>query len=107
MGLKKLATGTVTTGAGALAYTVPTGMECNVVDIVICNGSANQAGIHIHFVPSGGTKGVSNTFLAHYHVASHDVYHWTGNQKLNTGDFIYVISDQSDVVMHITGDETR
>ena len=107
MGLKKLATGTVTTGAGSVAYTVPTGMECNVVDIMISNHSANQAGINIYFVPVGGTVGVSNAFLPHFHIASHEIYHWVGNQKLNTGDFIHVISDQSDVAMHITGDETR
>ncbi len=107
MGLKKLATGAVTTGAGAVMYTVPTGMECVVTDIHIANHNGGQAGIDLYFGPSGGTKGNSNTFIPHIHIASHEIYHWTGEQKLDVGDFIHVTSDATDVAIHITGDETR
>lgn len=106
--MKKLATGAITTGAGTLLYTVPTGMRTDVKDIVIVNtDTSGSASVSVHFVPVGGSATSSNKLLSN-HTMAHSTYsHWSGTQTLNSGDFIQGIGTAATFTIHITGEEYR
>lgn len=104
---KKLAQGAIGTGAGTLAYTVPTGFTAVVTNIDICNTTAGSLTLDLHFVPIGGSKAASNMFVGTESINAHSRLQWSGKQALNAGDFIQVVGSGTGLTMNITGDATR
>jgi hypothetical protein len=105
--MKKLAQGAIATGAGTLAYTVPTGFNTTVKDIVISNTTSGALNITLHFVPSGGSPAASNMLIPTSSVAANAMLQMTGNQVLNSGDYIQAIGSGSGLTMNISGEEYR
>ena len=104
---KKLAQGAIGTGAGTLAYTVPSGYKCLVNDIEISNTTAGSLTISLHLVPVGMAVGTTNMLFPACTLLPYSVMQWTGEQLLNTGDFIQVIGSGSGLTMNINGIEDR
>jgi len=105
--MKRLARGAITTGAGKLAYTVPTGYIAEVKDINIANTTAGALTCLLHLVSSGGTASASNTLLPTVSIAANTLLQWQGGQSLSTGDFIQVIGSGAGLTMNISGEEIR
>lgn len=108
---KKLAQGAIATGAGTLAYTVPTRPKAVYVTTVTCidiaNTSATTKTISLHLVPVGGTVGTDNMLLPAVSIPGNLTLQWTGEQVMNTGDFIQAIGSLTGLTMNITGDEEK
>lgn len=105
--MKKLGTGAITTGAGTLLYTAPTGMRTEVKDIVASNTTAGALTCLLYFVPSGGSIAAENEFLPNKSISANDFIHWSGSQILNAGDFIQGIGSSAGITIHISGEELR
>lgn len=105
--MKKLAQGAIGTGAGTLAYTVPTGFKATVNDINISNNTTSAITCLMHLVPNGVSVGSSNVFLPTISIPANTVMQWSGVQQLNSGDFIQAIASASGLTMNVTGEEYR
>jgi hypothetical protein len=105
--MKKLFQGAITTGAGTLCYTVPTGIRTEVQDIVIANTTTGTLSCSLHLVPTGVAVGSSNAMFSSVPVPANTTVHWSGMQVLNAGDFIQGISSASGLTVNITGNENR
>lgn len=105
--MKKLGTGAITTGAGSLIYTVPTGIRTEVKDLIVCNTTAGALGCTIHYVPFGGAAGTGNAVLYAKNIDANDIFQWQGLQVLNPGDFIQGIGSGAGLTVHFSGDEAR
>jgi hypothetical protein len=105
--MKKLCQGAIGTGAGTLAYTVPTGMKTIVTNIDVCNTTAGALTLALHLVPYGIAVGASNMLIPTMSIAANSMFQWIGEQALNTGDFIQCIGSGSGLTMNISGDEIR
>ena len=106
---KKLATGAIGTGAGTLAYTVPTGFRTRVTDIAISNTTAGALNATLHFVPSGGSPSAATQFIPASSIAANSTLQLVSEvgQILNAGDFIQAIGSGAGLTMHISGEEFR
>lgn len=105
--MKKLAQGAVTTGAGTLLYTVPTGIRTEVLDINISNTTAAPLTCAIHLVPTGGSATTSNMLFPTVSIPGNTLIQWTGCEVLNAGDFIQGIGSAAGITVNITGNEYR
>lgn len=105
--MKKLAQGAVTTGAGTLLYTVPTGIRTEVLDINIANTAAVTLTCALHLVPVGGTAGTTNTLFPTVSIPANTLIQWTGIEILNAGDFIQGIGSAAGITVNISGSEGR
>ena len=105
--MKKLGQGAITTGAGTLLYTVPTGIRTEVLDINIANTGASPLTAGIYLVPVGGTAGTSNALFPTVTVPGNTIIQWTGIEVLNAGDFIQGIGSAAGITVNITGTEYR
>ena len=105
--MKKLGQGAITTGAGTLLYTVPTGFRTDVTQIDIANTTATPLTCAIHLVPVGVVVGASNMLFPTVTVPANTLVQWTGVQHLNTGDFIQGIGSADGITVNVTGEETR
>ena len=105
--MKKLAQGAVTTGAGTLLYTVPTGIRTEVYDVVIANTTTGALTCSLHLAPVGVAVGTSNAMFSSVSIPANTTVHWSGIQCLNAGDFIQGISSASGLTVNITGNEYR
>ncbi len=105
--MKKLGRGAITTGSGTLIYTVPTGMKCDVKDIVIANTSAAPITCGLYLVPVTGTAGTTNAMFPAVSVPGNTTIHWCGTQTLNAGDFIQGIGSAAGITVNVTGEEYR
>lgn len=105
--MKKLAQGAIGTGAGTLAYTVPTGMRTEVQDILIANTTTGALNCTLHLAPTGVAVAASNMMFPTVSIDGNTVVHWTGTQVLNAGDFIQAIGSGSGLTMNISGNEYR
>lgn len=105
--MKKLGQGAITTGAGTLIYTVPTGMRTEVLDINVANTTAGGLTCALHLVPVGVAVGTSNMLLPTVSVPANTIVQWQGVQVLNAGDFIQGIGSGAGLTVNITGNETR
>lgn len=105
--MKKLAQGAVTTGAGTLLYTVPTGYRTHVKDICISNTTGSPITFALHFAPTGVAVADSNQLFPDVSLPGNTLLHWCGTQVLNAGDFIQGIGSAAGVTVNITGDEER
>lgn len=85
------------TNAQVTVYTVPAASQDVVKDLDITNTSALAVTVSVNLVPSGGTAGTANLFLATVSIPPNSTLHWTGTQVLNTGDFISVIASTTNV----------
>ncbi|KKT61756.1 MAG: hypothetical protein UW55_C0024G0008 [Candidatus Giovannonibacteria bacterium GW2011_GWA2_44_26] len=104
---KKLAQGAIGTGAGTLAYTVPTGYKTRVTDIGISNTTSGALSVKLYFVPSGGSVVAANLFLPDSSIAGNGMLQLAGEQILNAGDYIQAIGSGSGLTMNISGEEYR
>lgn len=110
---KKLAQGAIATGGGTLAYTVPTRPKAVYVTTVTCIDIANTTTaaitVALHLVPKDGTVGTDNMLLPDISIPAKLTLQWTGEQVLNTGDFIQAKCSGiiAGLTMNITGDEER
>ena len=109
---KKLAQGAIATGAtGTLAYTVPSRPKAVYVTTVTCIDIANTTAaaitISLHLVPVGDTVGTGNMLLPTISIPANLTFQWTGEQVLNTGDFIQAKCGGAGLTMNISGDEER
>jgi hypothetical protein len=108
---KKLAQGAIATGAGTLAYTVPSRPKAIYVTTVTCIDIANTTSaaitVSLHLVPVGGTVDTTNMLLPAISIPGNLTLQWTGEQVLNTGDFIQAKCGNAGLTMNITGDEER
>lgn len=105
--MKKLFQGAITTGAGTLCYTVPTGIRTEVRDMIIANTTAGALTVALHFVPVGGSATAANMVLPAKTIAANDIFQWQGTQVLNAGDFIQGIGSGAGITVNITGYEYR
>lgn len=105
--MKKLAQGAITTGAGSLLYTVPTGIRTEVMDICIANTTSGALTCALHLVPTGVSVGATNMMFPTVSVPANTLIHWSGVQVLNAGDFIQGIGSGSGLTVNITGNEYR
>ena len=105
--MKKLGQGAITTGAGTLLYTVPTGMSTEVLDILIANTTSGGLTCSIHLVPTGVAVGTTNAMFSSVAIPANTTVHWSGVQVLNAGDFIQGIGSGSGLTVNITGNEYR
>lgn len=108
---KKLAQGAIATGAGTLAYTVPTRPKAIYVTTVTCidiaNTSSTAKTIALHLVPIGGAADTTNMLLPNISIPGNLTLQWTGEQVINTGDFIQAIGSVAGLTMNISGDEEK
>ena len=105
--MKKLGQGALTTGAGTLVYTTPTGIRTEVQDILITNTSAAGLTCSLHLAPVGVAVGTSNAMFASLSIPAYTTVHWSGVQILNAGDFIQGIGSGAGLTVNISGDEGR
>lgn len=105
--MKKLFQGAITTGAGTLAYTTPTGIRTEVYDVLIANTTSGSLSCSIHLVPVGVAVGTSNAMFSSVSIPANTTVHWSGIQCLNAGDFIQGIGSSAGLTLNITGDEAR
>lgn len=107
MAYKKLAYGAVGTGAGTLAYTVPSGYQATVEDIEIANTTAGALTVILCLVPNGDAVAAANRLLPTMSIAANTLYQWKGIAPLVSGDFIQVIGSGAGLTMHIAGQVGR
>ena len=105
--MKKLGQGAITTGAGTLVYTVPTGIRTEVFDINIANTAATALTCALHLVPVGGSAATTNTLFPTVSIPANTLVHWSGIQCLNAGDFIQGIGSAAGLTVNVTGIEYR
>lgn len=105
--MKKLAQGAIATGAGTLAYTVPSGFRTAVTDIDICNTTSGALTLALHLVPVGGSAATTNMLCPTITINAYSMFQWSGKQVLNTGDFIRAIGSGTGLTMNISGEENR
>ena len=105
--MKKLGQGAITTGAGTLLYTVPTGMRAEVLDICLANTTAGALTCALHLVPVGVAVGASNMMYPTVSIAANTLVTWSGVQVLNAGDFIQGIGSGAGITVNISGREVR
>lgn len=105
--MKKLYAGAITTGAGTLVYTVPTGFKCDLTDLNISNTTSSSVTVKIHLVTSGDSVGTTNQFFPDVNVPANTVVQWTGSQTMNELDFIQGITSASGVNVWASGEEYR
>ena len=103
--MKKLGQGAITTGAGTLLYTCPTGMSTEVLDILIANTTSGGLTCSIHLAPTGVAVGSSNAMFSSVAIPANTTVHWSGIQFLNAGDFIQGIGSGSGLTVNISGNE--
>lgn len=108
---KKLAQGAIATGAGTLAYTVPSRPKAVYVTTVTCIDIANTTTaaitVALHLVPVGDVVGAANMLMPDISIPAKMTLQWTGEQVLNTGDFIQAKCGGAGLTMNISGDEER
>ncbi len=105
--MKKLYIGAVTTGAGTLAYAVPTGFITEVKSVTFSNTTTSAITFALHFVASGGSVADSNQVIPEVSVPANTFVQWCPGHQLNSGDFIQAIGSASGMTIAITGEETR
>lgn len=105
--MKKLGTGSITTGGGTTVYTVPTGIRTEVMDIVVANTTSGVLTAAVHLVPTGGSATTSNMMFPTVSIPGNTLVHWSGIQVLNAGDFIQGIGSGSGITVHVSGEEYR
>ena len=105
--MKQLGQSAITTGAGTLIYTVPTGMRTEVHDICIANTTTGSLTCALHLVPSGGSAAAGNTMFPTVSIAANTLVHWSGNQAMATGGFIQGIGSAAGITVTISGEESR
>lgn len=105
--MKKLAQSAIATGSGTTLYTVPTGMRTEVNDICIANTSSGTLTLALHFIPTGGSTSTSNMLFPDVSIPANTLIQWSGNQLLNTGDFIKGVGSGTGITVTISGDESR
>ncbi len=105
--MKKLGTGAITTGAGTLVYSVPTGIRTEVIDICLANTTSGALTCALHLVPTGASSAASNAMFPTVSIPGNTMVHWSGLQILNAGDFIQGISSASGITVHVSGEEYR
>lgn len=105
---RKLAQGSIAAGAGTLAYTVPktakTVYQTTITCIDIANTTAASKTVLVHLVPVGGTPDATNQLIPTITIPANLSLQWTGEQTLNTGDYIQVIGSATGLCMNISGD---
>lgn len=102
---KKLYTGQPNTTATTV-YTAPASTTTIVKNIVICNTSASDATITVHFVPSAGSASASNRIISSLSVTANNTVIIECSGVLATGDFISAQQGTSSAItLHITGVE--
>lgn len=107
MGMKKLYRGAVGTGSGTLLYTTPAGFTCDIVDIAVANTTSGALTFKLHIVTSGGSADTSNLMFPDVSIPANTLVQWTGQQRLNPGDFIQGVGSGSGITVMITGQEIR
>ena len=105
--MKRLGQSAVTTGAGTLIYTVPTGYKTSVMNIDIANTNGTSNTFALHLVASGGSATAANTLVPTVSVDGHTMIQWSGNQMLSAGDFIQAIGGSSGMTVTVSGEESR
>ena len=105
--MKRLGQSAITTGAGTLIYTVPTGYRTDVNDINIANSTGAAITVAIHLVQTGGSASAANMLFPTVSVPGNTLVQWTGIQTINAGDFIQGIGSAAGVTVTISGDEHR
>ena len=105
--MKKLGQGAITTGAGTLVYTVPTGMRTEVLDLCIANTTSGALTAAIYFVPTGASATTANMLFPTVSVPANTLIQWTGSQVLNAGDFVQGIGSAAGITVNISGLEYR
>jgi len=104
---KKLNQSAIATGAGTLIYTVPTQYKASVNNIDVCNTTSGTLTIAIHLVPAGGAAATSNMLFPTVSIDANTMIQWSGNQILNSGDFIQGIGSASGITVNVSGNEDR
>ena len=104
---KKLGQGAVTTGAGLLVYTTPSGGVMSIVKCLdVCNTNASAVvTVSLYLVPLAGTAATSNALFAGVVIPAGGSYQWTGTQVLESGGFIQVIGSATGGTINAAGAE--
>ena len=86
------------TNAQTTIYTVPAASQDTIKCIDVANTSGSAALCTVNLVASGGSAGAVNQLFPAVSVPPNSTLHWTGTQVLNTGDFISVLSNITNVL---------
>ena len=105
--MKRLAQGAITTGAGTLLYTTPTGIRTEVLDLCIANTTTGPLTAAIHLVPTGASATTANMLFPTVTVPANTLIQWTGTQVLDAGDFVQGIGSAAGITVTVSGDEYR
>jgi hypothetical protein len=87
-------------------YTVPAAAQDTIKGIDINNTTGAAISVTMYLVPSGGVAGQSNEFLPAVPIPANTIFHWTGTQVLNTGDFIQTSTSATGCTAMISGLES-
>lgn len=102
---KKLGQVAITTGAGTLVYTAPTGITTLLKCLDLTNTAATALTVSVYLVPSGGTASTANVLCYSVLVPPAGQYQWTGTQILEPGGFIQAIASASGITINAAGGE--
>ena len=105
--MKRLAQSAVTTGAGTLLYTVPTGYRADITNTDIANTSSSAISFSLHLVPVAGSAATGNMLFPAISIPGNTLIQWTGVQSLTAGQFVQGIGSAAGVTVTMTGDEIR
>ena len=91
---------------GTTLYTVPAATSAIVKNIVMTNTTGNEAVVHLHVVPSGGSAQTSNKILSNYPVPANGVAVLDCSIVMPTDSFLYAQNvTVNAVVLTISGVE--
>lgn len=102
---KRLSTLGITV-ALATAYTVPGATTTRVTEICLCNTSGGTLTVRLHFIPSGGSAGVTNAIMYDFLIPAGVPFIIPFNTWLNTGDFIQHSASAVGIACTISGIES-
>lgn len=94
---KRIYIGQPGTAIGTL-YTVPASTNTIIKNIMLCNTTAIDATLTIHFVPSAGTAGVTNKVISTYTVKANDTVVIDLSAVLSAGDTVQALQGTASAI---------
>lgn len=87
-------------------YTVPASTTVKLASVAICNTTGSSATLTLSVVPSGGTAGTGNRFMAAYTVRPNDTVIVDSAVYMNAGDFIAALQGTASALTITISGET-
>lgn len=91
---------------GSTLYTVPSGTDVKVSEVVITNTMGASATVSLYVVPSGQTYGAANSILTNLVVAANAVVVMDMSVYMTSGDFLAAVQSTANAVTLTISGET-